>query len=364
MRATPTPEVMIRIHGATTMSSLRSLSGARPKVGDDVYVYSKGLKGIGTYPSSFETPTGEDGSIGYSWLHGPWTNADDLRYVFWGPGGVRPCWVPEFGELLLLTMVVPAAIFGAGLAGLQLRFLLGPTRLWNLEVIVVIVVSFLSFSVRPLPALPRNDFLLLMWFVVYYGIARSIWIMLRGRDRRKFAVVVGLILFTLAAAFNFSSAEEARCNRFYAQGRARWAIENIVDAEQSYKGDAVLDVDRNGVGEYGTLGQVLGAGHLTKTLPERHRFMVVVSGDPSRDEKEFFVYATPTNHEGRFRFLPGRSLLVRAPRYREPLARMSFASDETRWVRCADAGGPREITRKEAQKWSSVATNWRSECGK
>ena len=47
-------------------------SGAKPRDGDDVYIYSKGPKGTGTYPRPFTLNTREDGSVGYSSLYGPW----------------------------------------------------------------------------------------------------------------------------------------------------------------------------------------------------------------------------------------------------------------------------------------------------
>jgi type II secretory pathway pseudopilin PulG len=48
-------------------------SGAKPRDGDDVYIYSKGPKGTGTYPRPFTLNTGEDGSVGYRSLYGPWS---------------------------------------------------------------------------------------------------------------------------------------------------------------------------------------------------------------------------------------------------------------------------------------------------
>jgi hypothetical protein len=48
-------------------------SGAKPRDGDDVYIYSKGPKGTGTYPRPFTLNTGEDGSVGYSSLYGAWS---------------------------------------------------------------------------------------------------------------------------------------------------------------------------------------------------------------------------------------------------------------------------------------------------
>ena len=47
-------------------------SGAKPRDDDDVYVYSKGPKGTGTYPPPLTGDTGEGGSVGYSAVYGSW----------------------------------------------------------------------------------------------------------------------------------------------------------------------------------------------------------------------------------------------------------------------------------------------------
>jgi type II secretory pathway pseudopilin PulG len=46
--------------------------GGTPTAGDDVYVYSKGVQGTGTYPRPFTPITGRGGSIGYSSIYGGW----------------------------------------------------------------------------------------------------------------------------------------------------------------------------------------------------------------------------------------------------------------------------------------------------
>jgi type II secretory pathway pseudopilin PulG len=46
--------------------------GGTPTAGEDVYVYSKGVQGTGTYPRPFTPETGEGGSIGYSSIYGEW----------------------------------------------------------------------------------------------------------------------------------------------------------------------------------------------------------------------------------------------------------------------------------------------------
>jgi len=52
--------------------SLVLTRGKRPKEGDDVYVYSRGPEGIGTYRRPFTDRASAKGSIGYSSIYGEW----------------------------------------------------------------------------------------------------------------------------------------------------------------------------------------------------------------------------------------------------------------------------------------------------
>ncbi len=49
--------------------------GAAPGTNDDVYVYSKGASGTGTFPSPFTSDTGNSGSVGYSSIYGSWSGS-------------------------------------------------------------------------------------------------------------------------------------------------------------------------------------------------------------------------------------------------------------------------------------------------
>jgi prepilin-type N-terminal cleavage/methylation domain-containing protein len=44
-----------------------------PAVSDDLYIYSKGIGGTGSYPNPFVNDTGSAGSVGYSSVYGSWT---------------------------------------------------------------------------------------------------------------------------------------------------------------------------------------------------------------------------------------------------------------------------------------------------
>jgi len=46
--------------------------GRAPGKADDLYIYSKGRRGKGTYPLPFTSDTGKDGSVGYSSTYGSW----------------------------------------------------------------------------------------------------------------------------------------------------------------------------------------------------------------------------------------------------------------------------------------------------
>jgi hypothetical protein len=48
-------------------------AGVRPGTLDDVYIFSRGARGVGAYPVPFAANTGEDGSVGYSSIYGSWS---------------------------------------------------------------------------------------------------------------------------------------------------------------------------------------------------------------------------------------------------------------------------------------------------
>lgn len=139
-------------------------------------------------------------------------------------------------------------------------------------------------------------------------------------------------------------------------------VRTIVTAETTFKSDATLHRNKNGVGEYGTLDQLVQAGliardYLSLEGHANYRFVVVLSGDPARDEKEFFVYATPVKYSSGewwvWKVLPGGSW-VAALHPPPRLARRTFASDESGVIRQADLGASRPVTRQEAQKWAPL----------
>lgn len=77
--------------------------GSKPREGDEVYVYSKGPKGTGTYPTPFTSDTGRDGSVGYSSVYGSWSGTPP-----WGVGVT----LPPLIIAAVLTIIVYAVIRG------------------------------------------------------------------------------------------------------------------------------------------------------------------------------------------------------------------------------------------------------------
>jgi hypothetical protein len=140
-------------------------------------------------------------------------------------------------------------------------------------------------------------------------------------------------------------------------------LRDIATAEETFRSKSTLDQNKNHVGEYGkygTLDQLVQAGLIGQEQVTRwnYRIVVVVSGDPARDEKEFFAYASPVKYSpsggwGIRYFVPGGSI-VDALHPTPPLARHTFAIDESGVLRQADLGTSRPVTRGETRKWEET----------
>jgi hypothetical protein len=133
-------------------------------------------------------------------------------------------------------------------------------------------------------------------------------------------------------------------------------MRTIVTAEITYKAASMLDVNKNGVSEFGTLAQLRQAGLLVDSYVaspnSSYRYVLELTGDPTRDEKQYFLYATPRKYG---RSSGGISLsLLRIWRPRPSQAARTFATDETGVIRWADLDGSRAVTREEAQKWQPI----------
>jgi hypothetical protein len=177
--------------------------------------------------------------------------------------------------------------------------------------------------------------------------------MARGQGAKRFAIGSGMILFTLLAVANYMASLNNWPSESQYAATGVSGIRNIETAEIQFRSDAKLDANKNGVPEYGSLQQLYQAGLIEPgylSAPERggYRFTLVLTGDPARDEKEFFVYATPS-HYG----TSGRTISL-LDAFRPHRSRTTFAADENGVIRRADLGGSRPVTREEAQKWQPI----------
>ena len=177
--------------------------------------------------------------------------------------------------------------------------------------------------------------------------------MVRGQGGKRFAFGSGMILFTLFAIANYGASLDNYPSESRYSSSGAGGVRTIVTAELGFQNEAKLDANKNGVPEYGTLEQLRQAGFISESLvnPRKdrgYRFKVILSGDPARDEKEFFVVAAPVHYGS-----AGRTIsLVDA--FRAHGARTTFAADESGVIRRADLGSSRSVTREETQKWEPL----------
>ena len=188
--------------------------------------------------------------------------------------------------------------------------------------------------------------------ILAYGGLRGIQAMARGQGKRRVVLGSLIILFTLFGVANYLVSTNDGFEGPSAEHSAYVNLRVINDAEQKFQSNAALDANQNGLGEYGSLEQLHQAGLLADVTWAQmqgpvYRYVLVLSGDPAQDEKQYFVYATPV-HYGR----PRRTLsLLRTLWPSPPYARRTFACDETGVIRLADLGGSRAVTRAQAQGW-------------
>jgi len=243
---------------------------------------------------------------------------------------------PQGDGILSLLMLFPVTLFGLRLGHVEFT-----NRERKFRILGGVVLGFF--------ALVALFEVLSGLVVVFCSLARGVAIMTRGQSRSRYAVGAAVVLFTLLAGGNYVlSAFVWRPSQIRSvEVRGAATLKSLVTAEAKFRSAAVRDVNKNGVGEYSTLEELQRAGFLA-TLPESYRVAVVLSGNPARDEREFFAYATPTNY-GKPGLMPGTSLLqaIRPGLY----ARASLAVDETGVIRGTDLGSSRAVTREETLKW-------------
>lgn len=185
-----------------------------------------------------------------------------------------------------------------------------------------------------------------------YGLFRGASVMRYGQGWKRFAVGTGVILFTLFAVTNYAASLNNWPSASRTETGAAFAVRAVTAAQTEFRSAARLDANKNGAGEFGTLGQLRDARLLDDYVWRQmdggsYRYAVVLTGSPAEDEKRFFVYATPAYYGD-----PPRQLsLLAAFRPAKPHGRRTFAADESGVVRSRDLGAARPVTREETQKW-------------
>jgi len=251
---------------------------------------------------------------------------------------------PQPDGMLTLILIYPVAILGFRLAGAKPS---EKQRKWRVATgLLLALCTLLTLGGTELALIP-------LLIILGYGIRRGVQVMVRGQGKKRMAWGCIIIMFTLFAIANYFASLN-----YHLQGPSveRIALVNlrvINDAEQKFQSNGASGANNNGTGEYGSLEQLHKAGLLDDLLWERlqgpfYRYVVVLTGDGARNEKQYFVYAAPAHYGD-----PPMTVLslVRAFLPSLPYARRTFACDETGVIRAADLGGSREVTSAEAEKW-------------
>ncbi len=251
---------------------------------------------------------------------------------------------PAPDGMLSIILLFPVVIVGFIFAGAKLT---EKEKKWAIVRGVVLGVAALITAAGTAVAI------IPLLVLLGYGLRRGSQAMVRGQGLKRFAIGGGIILFVLFSVTNYLASlnnwpSESRYAAIGVSG-----IRSIVAAEMAFRSDGKLDANKNGVPEYGSLQQLrqvalLEPGYLS--VPERdgYRFTVILAGDPTRNEKEFFVYASPF-HYG----TAGRTISI-LDAFRPHSARTTFASDESGVIRRADLGSSRPVTRQETLNWEKL----------
>jgi hypothetical protein len=253
---------------------------------------------------------------------------------------------PAPDGMLSIMLLFPVAIYGFLFAGAKLT---EKERKWKP------VRGFVLGGSAVLTAAGTGIAIIPLLILLCYGVLRGAQAMARGQGAKRFAIGSGMILFTLLAVANYMASARGGSSTAWTEGSGADGMRSIVNAEVTFKSASMLDVNKNGIPEFGTLAQLQQAGLLPDsyvTSPSSsYRYVLELTGDPARDEKEYFIYATPKQY-GRSSDGIRLSLLNWWPRPTQ--ASRAFAADETAVIRFADLGGSRPVTREEAQKWQPI----------
>ena len=253
-----------------------------------------------------------------------------------------------------LILIFPVVLAAWRLAGVQTTAKERKWRVANGLLLTLIVLFSAAGTMGAVISVPG------FFYVCYYGIRRGIQVVQRGQGKKRLALGGAIILFTLFGVSNYWISYGHYPTPWMPEILAVEGLDGIARAEETFRSKATPDQNKNHAGEYGTLDQLIQAGVLERDYVTRltrgyYRFVVVVSGDPARDEKEFFAYASPVKYSPGeeslvWWYVPGGSC-VAALHPTPGIARHTWASDESGVIRRADLGGSRPVTREETRKW-------------
>lgn len=257
---------------------------------------------------------------------------------------------PQTDGMLGLVLIFPLAILGRRLAGVELTEKQKQLK-WRIgKGLLLAFATFISLGGAETGGLG-------LLVIILYCALRFGQIIQRGQGRKRLAIAAGFGVYSLFAASNYFVSLA-----FWPQERSResWAatlLRRTGEAETQFQAAKMLDANKNGIGEYGTFKELEESG-LGGAAVRGYRYVLVLSGDPARDEKEFFVYATPEEYDNfraweKWRWIPGYSW-AGALRTSSHTAQLTLATDESGVIRAADLSGSRPVTREETRQWKRL----------
>ena len=278
------------------------------------------------------------------------------RRVFWVLwmvlAGALPAYAnnpPQPDGMLSLILIFPAVILGSRLA--KVEGTEDETR-WRIPRGIFLGLAAL------VAAAGTEIGGIAMLILLFYGIFSAGRAIRRGQGARRFAIGAALILYSFFACGDYLLSLNSWPPHTETWGLS--TLRNIATAETTFKTEKRLDANKNGIGEYGSLQDLVRALYLDEayTRPQGrsgYRSTVVVTGNAAEDEKGFFAYTSPVDYgpaeSAVWQVIPGGSW-VKAFRPQRYPARRTFAVDETGVVREADLGRSRPVSREETQNWN------------
>ncbi len=254
---------------------------------------------------------------------------------------------------LSLMLIFLVAVVATRLAGVQRK----PEARWKraLRVFVLFLAALVAGGGTETALVP-------LIIILSYGVYRGLQIMHSGQGRKRFAIGLAVIVFSglaigdyMLSLNNWSSA--------WLESDAVGMLRELHQAETKFQQAATLDTNRNGTGEYGSVDQIAASGLFEKDrltrYNARYQYHVLLTGDPTRDEKDFLIYALPLKYSApppSWSFMvPGGSYYLLRRGQALHYTRRSFVIDASGVVRGTDLGATRSsVTREEMARWTPV----------